>query len=85
MAEESGPGRRACAAIGRDYAEVGRRGGHQLDDSSPRHHHGAVRRKRPDQLRENAGALGWRLSASQLAAIDRALAARGQAVSRNAV
>ncbi len=41
--------------------------------------------KRRDQLRENAGALGWRLSASQLAAIDQALAARGQAVSRNAV
>jgi aryl-alcohol dehydrogenase-like predicted oxidoreductase len=41
--------------------------------------------KRPEQLRENAGALGWRLSASQLAAIDQALAARGQAVSRNAV
>jgi len=41
--------------------------------------------KRPEQLRENAGALGWRLSDAQLAAIDRALAARGQAVSRNAV
>jgi aryl-alcohol dehydrogenase-like predicted oxidoreductase len=41
--------------------------------------------KRPEQLRENAGALGWRLSAAQLAAIDRALAARGKAVSRNAV
>lgn len=41
--------------------------------------------KRPDQLRENAGALGWRLSDAQLAAIDRALAERGPAVSRNAV
>jgi aryl-alcohol dehydrogenase-like predicted oxidoreductase len=41
--------------------------------------------KRPDQLRENAGALGWRLNQSQLAAIDRALAERGTAVSRNAV
>ena len=41
--------------------------------------------KRPEQLQGNAGALGWSLSASQLAAIDQALAARGQAVSRNAV
>jgi aryl-alcohol dehydrogenase-like predicted oxidoreductase len=41
--------------------------------------------KRPDQLRENAGALGWQLSDVQLAAVDRALAARGHAVSRNAV
>ncbi|HVU87749.1 MAG TPA: aldo/keto reductase [Pirellulales bacterium] len=41
--------------------------------------------KRPDQLRENAGALGWKLDDAQLSAIDRALAMRGQAVSRNAV
>ncbi len=41
--------------------------------------------KRPDQLRENAGALDWRLTEQQLAEIDQALAARGQAVSRNAV
>jgi aryl-alcohol dehydrogenase-like predicted oxidoreductase len=41
--------------------------------------------KRPDQLRENAGALDWRLSQEQLAAIDHALTVRGKAVSRGAV
>ena len=41
--------------------------------------------KRPDQLRENAGALDWRLGPKQLAAIDHALAVRGEAVSRGAV
>ena len=41
--------------------------------------------KRPDQLRENAGALGWRLSEAQLAQIDGALARRGTPVSRAAV
>ena len=34
--------------------------------------------KRPEQLRDNAGALGWRLSPAQCAAIDQAIAARGQ-------
>jgi aryl-alcohol dehydrogenase-like predicted oxidoreductase len=38
--------------------------------------------KRPDQIRENAGAMDWRLSAEQLAAIDAALAARGTALTR---
>lgn len=33
--------------------------------------------KRPDQLRETAGAAGWQLSESQRAAIDEALARRG--------
>ncbi len=41
--------------------------------------------KRPDQLRDNAGALGWRLTPAQLDAIDEALRKRGPAVSRNAV
>jgi aryl-alcohol dehydrogenase-like predicted oxidoreductase len=41
--------------------------------------------KRPDQLRENAGALGWRLDDEQMARIDAALARRGKAVSRAAV
>ena len=41
--------------------------------------------KRPAQLQENAGALGWRLSATQLAAINQALVERGPAVSRSAV
>jgi aryl-alcohol dehydrogenase-like predicted oxidoreductase len=41
--------------------------------------------KRSDQLQENAGAMGWRLSAEQLAAIDRALEHRGTAITRRAV
>jgi aryl-alcohol dehydrogenase-like predicted oxidoreductase len=41
--------------------------------------------KRPDQIRDNAGAMGWRLSSEQLAQIDAALAARGKAVLRRAV
>jgi len=41
--------------------------------------------KRPDQVRENAAALGWRLSPEQLARIDAALLKRGPAVSRGAV
>jgi aryl-alcohol dehydrogenase-like predicted oxidoreductase len=41
--------------------------------------------KRPDQLRENAGALGWQLNAEQLARIDAALVRRGTPVSRAAV
>ncbi|HTU23827.1 MAG TPA: aldo/keto reductase [Pirellulales bacterium] len=38
--------------------------------------------KRPDQIRDNAGAMGWRLSVEQLAQIDAALAARGRAITR---
>jgi aryl-alcohol dehydrogenase-like predicted oxidoreductase len=41
--------------------------------------------KRPDQIRETAGALGWRLSAQQLARIDAALARRGTPLVRSAV
>jgi aryl-alcohol dehydrogenase-like predicted oxidoreductase len=41
--------------------------------------------KRPDQLRENAGAMGWKLSAEHLARIDRAIAARGKPITRGAV
>lgn len=41
--------------------------------------------KRPAQLIENAGGMGWRLSAKQLAQIDEALALRGQPVSQAAV
>jgi aryl-alcohol dehydrogenase-like predicted oxidoreductase len=35
--------------------------------------------KRPDQIRDNAGAVGWELTTEQLTAIDRALAERGPA------
>ncbi len=38
--------------------------------------------KRPDQIQDNAGALGWRLGAAELARIDAALAARGTALTR---
>ena len=41
--------------------------------------------KRPEQLRDNAGAMGWGLSADQLARIDKALARRGTALTRSAV
>jgi aryl-alcohol dehydrogenase-like predicted oxidoreductase len=41
--------------------------------------------KRPDQIEENAGAAGWRLSEGQLVRIDAALARRGTPVSRAAV
>lgn len=35
--------------------------------------------KRPDQIRENAGGMGWKLSPEQLATIDAALVKRGRA------
>ncbi len=38
--------------------------------------------KRPEQIQENAGAMGWRLSAEQLARIEAAVAARGKVVTR---
>jgi aryl-alcohol dehydrogenase-like predicted oxidoreductase len=38
--------------------------------------------KRPEQIRENAGAMGWQLTADQLAWIDQAIAQRGQPVTR---
>ena len=41
--------------------------------------------KRPDQIRENALAAGWKLSSAQLAEIDKALAERGQAAIRQPV
>jgi aryl-alcohol dehydrogenase-like predicted oxidoreductase len=41
--------------------------------------------KRPDQIEENAGGAGWRLSKKELARIDAALARRGTPVSRAAV
>lgn len=41
--------------------------------------------KRSEQIRDNAGGMGWRLSASQLASIDQALVERGPAASRGAV
>jgi aryl-alcohol dehydrogenase-like predicted oxidoreductase len=41
--------------------------------------------KRPDQLRDNAGAMGWRLSADHLVRIDQAIAARGTPITRGAV
>ena len=41
--------------------------------------------KRPEQIRANAGGMGWRLSPEQRARIDQALAERGPAASRGAV
>jgi aryl-alcohol dehydrogenase-like predicted oxidoreductase len=41
--------------------------------------------KRPDQIRDNAAALTWRLTPEQIARIDAAIAARGPIVSRAAV
>ena len=41
--------------------------------------------KRPDQIRETAGAMGWQLTAEQRRRIDDALAERGQPLVRGAV
>jgi aryl-alcohol dehydrogenase-like predicted oxidoreductase len=41
--------------------------------------------KRPDQIEENAGAVGWRLSDAQLARVTAAISRRGVPVSRAAV
>lgn len=41
--------------------------------------------KRPEQIRQNAAGMGWTLDSGQRAAIDAALARRGQATSRGAV
>jgi aryl-alcohol dehydrogenase-like predicted oxidoreductase len=41
--------------------------------------------KRPEQIRDNAGGMGWKLTPAQLAQIDAALAERGPAASRAAV
>ena len=41
--------------------------------------------KRPDQIRDNAATLHWKLSPAQIARIDAAIAARGAIVSRAAV
>lgn len=41
--------------------------------------------KRPDQIRDNAGGMGWKLSDAEFARIAAALAQRGPAVSRGAV
>ncbi|HJT31322.1 MAG TPA: aldo/keto reductase [Pirellulales bacterium] len=41
--------------------------------------------KRPDQVRENAGGMGWQLSDAALARIEKALVGRGQPVSKAAV
>ena len=41
--------------------------------------------KRPEQIRETAGAMGWRLSPEQFARIDAALARRGTPVTKGAV
>ena len=38
--------------------------------------------KRADQIRENAGGMGWRLTGEQISAIDKALLTRGTAVTR---
>lgn len=41
--------------------------------------------KRPDQIRETAGALGWKLAPEDLARIDKSLALRGKPLTRGAV
>lgn len=41
--------------------------------------------KRPNQIQDNAAALGWKLTAAQIAQIDQAIAERGPIVSRGAV
>lgn len=41
--------------------------------------------KRPEQIRDNAGGMNWRLSPEQLARVNAAIAARGPTVSRGAV
>jgi aryl-alcohol dehydrogenase-like predicted oxidoreductase len=41
--------------------------------------------KRPEQIRETAGALGWRLRPEQLQQVDAALARRGKPLVRAAV
>lgn len=41
--------------------------------------------KRPDQIQDNAGAMGWALSAAHRERIDNALVRRGQAIVRRAV
>jgi aryl-alcohol dehydrogenase-like predicted oxidoreductase len=41
--------------------------------------------KRPRQLRENAGAMGWSITSDQLARIDAAVARRGKPATRTAV
>lgn len=41
--------------------------------------------KRPDQIRDNAAAMTWRLSTDKIARIDQLIAARGESVSRSAV
>lgn len=41
--------------------------------------------KRPDQIQDNAGGMGWKLMPEQMARIDAALTERGQPVSRGAV
>ncbi|MBS0261549.1 MAG: aldo/keto reductase [Planctomycetes bacterium] len=41
--------------------------------------------KRPDQIRDNAGGMGWTMTPEQVSRIEQALLARGPAVSRGAV
>ncbi len=41
--------------------------------------------KRPSQIEENAGGMGWRLSTQQLAEIDAAITARGKIITRSPV
>jgi aryl-alcohol dehydrogenase-like predicted oxidoreductase len=41
--------------------------------------------KRPGQIQENAGGMGWRLTGDQMARIEQALAKRGQTASRGAI
>ena len=41
--------------------------------------------KRPEQIRENAGAMGWQLTRDQLVEIDQAIARRGEPLTRSPV
>jgi aryl-alcohol dehydrogenase-like predicted oxidoreductase len=41
--------------------------------------------RRPEQIRENAGAAGWKLTGDELARVNAALGERGEALIRPAV
>ena len=65
---------RRIAASLRAY---GGRTGNQLDNPPAGYHRGNCGAKRPEQLRETAGAAGWQLTPQDMALMDQALADRG--------
>ncbi len=82
MGQESGSGRAACGLVAADAG----RSVAQVVINWTIHQPGITAAlcgaKRPDQIRDNAGAMGWRLTDEQRARIDAALAARGKAMAR---